>query len=122
MDQENILDEEVLELNGKKRPTAITVLCIIEFISAAAGLVLIFTGYASKIARWYPPFLALATINQIICTIGFWKMKKWALYLYFSFVVLMNMIMVSMGVWYATSLIMPIIVISILLNFISKMS
>jgi hypothetical protein len=122
LEQENILDEEVLELIGKKRPTTITVLCIIEFISAAAGIVLIFTGYASKIARWYPPFLAFATVNQMICTIGFWKMRKWALYLYISFVVLMNMIMISMGVWYATSLIMPIIVVSILLNFFSKMS
>ena len=50
------------------------------------------------------------------------KMKKWAVYLYISFVLLMQMIMISMGVWNIFSLIVPIIVTSILLNFINKMS
>jgi hypothetical protein len=121
LEEENILDEEVLELYGKKRPTAITVLCIVEFISAAVGVIIIFTGFASKIAKWYPPLMALSTINQVICMIGAWKMKRWAVYLYICFFVFMQMIMISMGVWQITSVIMPVIVVSIFLNFFRKM-
>jgi hypothetical protein len=122
LEEENILDEEVLELYGKKRPTAITVLCIFEFISAAGGIIFIFSGYASKIARWYPPLMGLSTVNLIICMIGIWQMKRWAVYLYVCFFVFMQMIMISMGVWNILSFIVPMVVLSILFNFFKKMN
>ena len=121
MEEESFLDSELLTLNEKKRPTAITVLCILGIFGAVVSVPIIFSKLAGRIGGWYPPFLAISSINGIICMVGFWKMKKWAVYLYISFFIAAELIMMSMGVFKILSLLMPTIVIGILLNFINKM-
>jgi hypothetical protein len=121
LEQENILDQEILELTAKKRPVAITVISILGFIGIPFAIILILSKFAFRVGNWYPPLLAVSSIVRFICSIGLWKMKKWAVYLYFSLVVLVQMVEISIGVWKIASLITPIITIAILMNFLKKM-
>jgi hypothetical protein len=104
------------------RPVAITVICIIGFIGAAISLPLIFSAAAAGIGSWYPPFLGLSAVVGLICMIGLWKMKKWAVFLYTAMVVVSQVVLLSTGFWNPFSLLLPAIVIAIGFANLSKMT
>ena len=103
------------------RPVAITVICILGFIGAALAIPLIFSSGASAIGAWYPPYLALSSVIGLVCMIGLWQMRKWAVYLYTAFCVLNQVVLMAMGVWTIFALVIPAIVIAIGFAYISKM-
>jgi hypothetical protein len=121
MEQQDVIDQPILELMNKKRPTAITVVCVIGFIGAAFTLPLIFSEVARKIGSWYPPYLALASVIGLICMIGLWNMKKWAAYTYTAFVLINQVVLLAMGVWNIMALLIPAIVIAIAMTHLKKM-
>ena len=82
------LNTKVNKLNNKKRPTAITIICILGFIGAAFTIPMIFSDLAAQVGSWYPPFLGLSAVVGLVCMLGLWKMKKWAAYTYIVFVAL----------------------------------
>src|SRR3954466_14369365 len=104
------------------RPVAITVICILGFIGAAVTLPLIFSATAAMIGSWYPPFLGLSALVGLICMIGLWKMKKWAVFLYTALVVVCQIVLLSTGLWNAFSLLVPAIIIAIAFAYLSKMT
>ena len=105
----------------KKRPTAITVICVFGFIGAAFTIPLIFSGIAGQIGSWYPPYLGLSTIIGFVCMVGLWQMKKWAAYSYTAFVGLNQIVLLTMGVWKIMALIIPAIIVGIALTHLKKM-
>jgi hypothetical protein len=117
MEQQNI-DNQV---TGKKRPKAITVICIISFIGATFTIPLIFSNISAQIGSWYPPYLGLSAIIGLICMIGLWQMKKRAVYTYTGFVALNQIVLLTMGVWNVMTLIIPAIVVGIAFSHIKKM-
>ena len=121
MEEQEILDQSNSSLQNKKRPTAITVICILGFIGAAFTIPMIFSDIAGQVGSWYPPYLGLSAVIGLICMIGLWKMKKWAAYTYTGFVVLNQIVLLAMGVWNIMALIIPGIVIGIALAHVNKM-
>jgi hypothetical protein len=121
MDQQEILDQTNENPYSKKRPTAITVICVIGFIGAVFTIPLIFSDIAGQIGSWYPPYLGLSAVLGLVCMIGLWKMKKWAAHTYTGFVALNQVVLLEMGVWTIMSLIIPGIVIGIALTHVDKM-
>ncbi|MFI8605976.1 hypothetical protein ACIGCP_16035 [Cellulophaga baltica] len=121
MEQENIETQKNKVLHEKKRPSAITVICILGFIGAAFTIPLVFSDIARQIGSWYPPYLGLSAILGFTCMIGLWQMKKWAAYTYTAFVVLNQIILLVMGVWNIMALIIPAIVVAIALTHLKKM-
>jgi hypothetical protein len=121
MEQQEIKDQTNENSNGKKRPTAITVICVIGFIGAVLAIRMIFSDNAGQIGSWYPPYLALSCVLGLICMIGLWKMKKWAAYTYTGFVALNQVVLLVMGVWNIMALIIPGIIIGIAIAYINKM-
>ncbi len=115
--------DEINQMNKdqKKRPVAITVICIIGFIGAALVIPMVFSDAAALIGNWYPPYLGLSGIIGFICMIGLWKMQKWAAYTYAGFVALNQVVLLVMGVWNIKALIIPAIVIGIALSHLDKM-
>lgn len=106
----------------QKRPTSITVICIIGFIGSLIALPLIFSPMAQQIGAWYPPYLGFASIVGLICMIGLWMMKKWAAYAYTAFVVINQIVLMAMGVWTFMALLIPAIVVFFALKNLPKMS
>jgi len=104
-----------------KRPVIITVICIIGFIGALFSFPLVFSSYASAVGAWYPPFLGLASVVGIIAFIGFWKMRLWALYLYFAMFLVSQIVLIVMHVWSPLAIILPIVVLIIGFSCRSRM-
>ncbi|WP_035091036.1 hypothetical protein [Aquimarina macrocephali] len=121
MGQQEILDQTNEAGNNKKRPTAITVICVLGFIGAAFTIPMIFSDIAGQVGSWYPPYLGLSAVIGLVCMLGLWKMKKWAAYMYTGFVALNQIVLLAMGVWNIMALIIPGIVIGIALAHINKM-
>ncbi len=104
------------------RPTVITVICILGFIGVALTVPLIFSNVAQSIGSWYPPYLGASAVVGLICMVGLWKMKKWAVFLYTLLVVINQVVLFTMGVWNPFALLIPAIIIAIGFANLSKMS
>lgn len=105
-----------------KRPTSITVICVIGFLGALIAVPLIFSPIAQQIGSWYPPYLGLSSVIGLVCMVGLLMMKKWAAYTYTGFVVLNQIVLLAMGVWNVMALLIPAVVIFFALKHVSKMS
>jgi len=104
-----------------KRPIAITIICVLGFIGAAISVPLIFSDMARQIGNWYPPYLALSCMIGFACMVGFWYMKKWAVYTYAGFVGLSQIVLLAMGIWSGAALIIPAIVVGITFAYVKNM-
>lgn len=95
------------------RPVAITVLCVLSAIGVLFVIPILFSDVAWAIGAWYPPYLAFTAIVGAACTVGFWMMRRWALYLYTAMVVINQVVLLAMGVWNIMALLIPAIVVGI---------
>jgi hypothetical protein len=107
--------------SAAKRPVAITVICVIGFIGAAITVPLIFSVTARSIAPWYPPLVGVGAVIGLVCMIGLWVMRKWAVYAYTAFAAINQVILLATGLWNPLALILPGIVIGVMFIYLSKM-
>jgi hypothetical protein len=82
---------------------------------------MIVSDAARSIGAWYPPSLALAAVVGAACAVGFWLMRRWALYLYTAMFVINQIVLLAMGVWTIMAVILPAIVIAIGFVYHSRM-
>jgi hypothetical protein len=104
------------------RPIAITVLCVLCAIGVVFVIPVLFSEAVWAIGAWYPPYLAASAVIGAACMVGFWLMRKWALYLYTAMFVLNQIVFLAMGVWTIMALIIPAIVVGIGFYYSSRMS
>jgi hypothetical protein len=107
--------------SARKRPVAITVICVISFIGAAVAVPMIFSDTARSIAPWYPALRGFSAVIGLVCTIGLWMMRKWAVYTYTAFAAVNQVILLATGLWNPLALIIPAIVIVVMFIYVSKM-
>jgi len=104
-----------------KRPTSITVICIVGFIGALLAVPLVFSPVAQQVGAWYPPYLGFSAIVGLACMVGLWMMKKWAAYTYTGFAIVNQVVLLAMDVWNVLALLVPAVVIAFALKHVSKM-
>ena len=85
------------------------------------ALPLFITGSARAVGEWYPPFLVVSCVIGLVCLVGLWKMRRWAVYTYALFVAANQIVLWTMGAWKISALLGPTIFIAILFSQISKM-
>jgi len=105
----------------KKRPVAITVICILGFLAVAISIPVIFSDYAADVGDWYQPFALCNVLIVLAAMVGLWKMKRWAVYTYTGVVAVSQIVLLSMEVWAPMSLIVPAMVIATAFAHIGKM-
>ncbi|HEU0218542.1 MAG TPA: hypothetical protein VFQ90_17940 [Stellaceae bacterium] len=103
------------------RPIPITVVCIVCAIGVLFVIPILFSEAAGAIGGWYPPCLALSGVIGAVCTVGFWLMRRWTLYLYTAMFVVNQILLLAMGVWTSSALILPAIVVGIGFAYASRM-
>ena len=101
------------EVMIKKRPGIITAICIIGFLGILLSIPIIFYDIAKTIGSWYPPYLAFSAIVVLVCIVGMWKMKKWSIILYATFVGINQIVLMAIGVWNVMAILLPAIIIAI---------
>ena len=107
----------------KKRPTEITVICILGLIGALITIPIIFSPtIMQQLPNWYPPYLGFSALVGFACMVGFWFMKKWAVYVYAGLAIINQVILLSMGSWNIFGLLIPAIIVFFTAKNLSKMT
>jgi hypothetical protein len=109
------------EVPGEERPVVITIICVLGLIGALPSAVVAFTETARQIAPWYPALLGVSTVVGAACMVGLWFMRKWAVYTYTAFAVIVQAIMLATGLWSPLALILPAIVIAAMFFYLPRM-
>ena len=107
---------------GSSRPTSVTVICVVGFTGALLTLPLLFSPIPQRVGSWYPPYLGFSLIVGLVCMVGLWMMKKWAVFTYIGFVAFNQAVLLAMGVWNILALLIPAIVILVAVRNLAKMS
>ena len=90
-----------------------TAICVLSGMGILFTIPLIFSEAAASIGAWYPPFLALSGVVGAACTVGFWQMRRWAVYLYTGLLCLTQIVLLAMGAWNIVALLIPLAVVII---------
>ncbi len=104
-----------------RRPPVVTILCILGFIGAVLVVPSALSAAAREVGPWYPSYLFFVGLSGLVCNIGFWKMRKWGLYLYLAVTAFNQVVMLNTGNWQPMTLIAPAIVIGIIAYYFNRM-
>lgn len=104
-----------------KRPTVLTVICIISFVAEVLGFPTIFSPFIKKQGDFFPAFTGLLIAFEFISIVGVWYMKKWGVRIYLITAMLNQSLMIYIDNWSAFKLILPLIFIVIAAFFYKKM-
>ena len=103
-----------------------TVICVIimgyylTFLFFFSSLVLKIS--AQQFGSWYLPFLAFRAIVDLVCTVGLWLMKKWAVYALTGVAAVALAVQLAMGKSDIWSFLITAVVIFFALKHVAKMS
>jgi len=114
-------EETAVETTKADRPISITLISLCLFFGALTSAWLIFKGYGAS----FVPNTVLISIGglvSLVCGIGFWLMKKWALYVYAVYGLLNQAALLALGRWNLFSLLVLVMIIYFGYRSLSKMS
>lgn len=66
----------------KKRPTLLTIICVVGYIWVVFSLPGVFSPAIKKLGVWYPALFGLLVATSFISYIGVWHMKRWGVNLF----------------------------------------
>jgi uncharacterized membrane protein (DUF2068 family) len=118
MATENIEDEKDIKY---VRPTLITLLSVWMLFSALMTVWFIFKGYGASSPVNLPLFV-VGCIVFLVCGVGFWRMKKWALYIFAVYALLDQVALLLLGRWSIFSLLLFAVLIYIGYRYRSEMT
>ena len=89
---------------------AIKAVCIVGFINATQMLNLIFSPMSKQQGGFYPNYFTFSVLASLICLFGLWFQKRWAAIAYIVILVLNQIILLRMGYWEISALVIPLII------------
>ena len=104
-----------------KRPTILTVICVISFAAAVIGFPTIFSPFIKKKGDFFPAFTGILISLEFISVVGVWYMKKWGLGIYIITTLLNQSLIIYIDNWSAMKLILPFLFIVTASFFYRKM-
>ncbi len=93
---------------------AIKAVCVIGFINATQMLNLIFSPMTKQLGAFFPVYFAMSVLISLCCLAGLWFLKRWAAILYAMVLVCNQAVLMMMGFWEITALIIPVAIIGLL--------
>ena len=108
------------------RPSSITFISVFEIVGGISLLFFMFSpgnpNSAQARSVWEALFFAFSGLVLLVSGIGFWLMKKWAVYAFISFAILSQVYVISVGRWNVFSLLIPAVPIFVGYKHFSKMT
>jgi hypothetical protein len=104
-----------------KRPTILTVLCIISFAYAVLGFPTIFSPFIKKQGDFFPAFTGILISLEFISVVGVWYMKKWGLSIYLLTAMLNQSLLIYIDNWAMYKLALPMLFIIVTVFFYKQM-
>ncbi len=105
-----------------KKPLAIMMVCCIGFINATQMVYMIFSPVTKQIGSGLPLYFTLAAVFSLVSIYGLWMLKKWASWLYVGVLVLNQLMLVNMGLWEITAMLIPLFIVIVLFSNQDKMT
>jgi hypothetical protein len=105
-----------------KRPSSITLISIFGILSGFLSFYYVFQNDIRGPSLGNTVFFVLSGIVFLACGIGFWLMKKWAVYTYMVFAVIDQIFLLVFGRWNILALLISAIVIYVGYKHLSEMS
>jgi len=109
-----------------KRPSSITLISVFEIVG---GFLLLYSIFSPGIQNsvqdrsvWETLFFAFSGIVLLVSGIGFWLMKKWAVYAFIAFAIISQVYVISVGRWNVFSLLILAVPIYVGYKHFSKMT
>ncbi len=101
-----------------KRPFLLSITCIVGFLYFGLSLPAIWHSN-HLVDTWYTAFIAVVTFG---CLIGFWKMKKLSLYVFFSTFIVNLLVSIYLDQWTFYSIIIPLTILGTSVLYHHKMN
>jgi hypothetical protein len=109
-------------VNKTNRPSSITLVSVLLLLFGLLLFYFLLGLDIQGVGLWNAAFFVLPGILFLLCGIGFWLMKKWAVHTYAIFAIINLIALLVMGRWNIMALLMHIIVIYVGYKNLSKMS
>ena len=110
------------ETTKVKRPSSITLISVLAIYGGILLFWFIFQAGIQNFGVGNTIFFGMSGFIFLVCGIGFWLMKKWAVYLYAILAIVTQIFLLLTGRWTVGSLIIPAIVVFVGYRNLSKMS
>jgi hypothetical protein len=110
------------EVAKRQRPSSITLISLFGIFTGLLGFYLILKTGTHDLSLWQTLFMVFGGIIFLVCGIGLWFMKKWAVYLYAIFAVLDQIFLILIDRWSVMALLIPVIVVYVGYKHLSEMS
>lgn len=70
------------EKKTKRRPLAITIVCVVGFVTVALGMLNLMTAGMTQGWSWFRAYYTLFVAVNLAGYAGLWRMKKWGVLVY----------------------------------------
>ena len=108
------------------RPSSMTLVSVFEIVGGCLLLYFMFSPGTQNSAQsrsvWEALFFAFSGLVLLVSGIGFWLMKKWAVYVFIAFAIISQVYVISVGRWNVFSLLILAVPIYIGYKHFSKMT
>lgn len=121
--ENNLLDQEddIFEKPQKNRPVGIVVICVLMLLGLIATLSLTVSDYKANGLNTSTAVLTISAGISTKCMVGFWMMKRWAVFIYTGLVLINQLLLLIYGGWTIIQFAIPAIVLIVLYRNINKM-
>jgi hypothetical protein len=104
------------------KPLAITAICIIGVINAIQMINLVLSPMSKQVGAIYPLYFSLSVALGLACIGGLWLLKRWAALVYGALLICNQIVLLLMGYWSLSAVIIPAAIILLMFKHLDRMS
>lgn len=104
-----------------KRPTLISIVCILGFVWIVFSFPGIFSPSLKKLGDWYPALFGVLVAMSFISYIGLWHMKRWGVQLFIISFFVKEILLVMINDLSYVGIVFSIFFISSMVPFYKRM-
>lgn len=99
------------------KPIALTAVCIIGLVNAIQMLNALLAPMVKQLGAFYPWYFGAAGLLSIGCVMGLWFLQRWAAWAYGVVLLVNQAVLLSIGLWEPTSMVVPVVIIGVMLRY-----
>ncbi len=103
------------------KPLAITAICVIGLINASQIMLFLLSPLVKQLGVLYPLYFGAAALISIACIIGLWLLRRWAAFVYIAVLFGNQLVLLTMGLWEPTALVVPLVISGVILRYFNKL-
>lgn len=103
------------------KPLAITAICIIGLINAIQMFNVLLSPMVKQLGVAYAVYFGAAALISLVCIGGLWFLRRWAAWVYAVVLMINQLVLVTMGLWEPTALVVPLVIIGVILRHFKQL-